>query len=678
MADYNPNTISMYKQYGQSMMAAGGGSNMSGLGAKPSSSGKMSSRFDSKGFTPTASKSTASGAQYVQDYGDDSANIPMTPEQIYAAAAEASTQAGSIFAPEAPKANAMNLYSMPNMVESVSDYVYRADRDDAITSAISGVQAEEQASVDEAIKSINNAITLGKTDAEIAETFLNDMGGFGNDKPDETGGFGVPGVILKDVTGTDEGALSNPQPLYDFAEEMANPSITTTELPPMSPEDQASLGAAIRKAAEEGTLQSKLTNIQYVSSDSGDRTDPSFWDRVLFGGADGITEEEVETPTIEEFVEETYGITPTVDPETGQTIKSADDVANERMAEMASQGLMSRRMDTKGNKVTDYDTMLYSEDNTDLVKGVQGKLTDLGYVPRGVDGITGAGTSSAIRHFQEQNNLSVTGTLTDETLDKLKAAEISRHEYDNVVTSMYDTFSDIESDEAHLGVDADRVGITLAYGIVPDRGLKYSHRGNIITLPDRKQDRMAALRAAGVTAENFNPDNVIIDDVEKEGVKRADYRSDEEYTKAVIQAFTDKVEDKARSTGVELSDDAKQGLVDYVWNAGTGTLRGEAMTNVFNELASDTPNYTNIGRNFLNRMTENGRTLHGLGARRAEAANELLEAIGSPVTFESYRMVGTRENPSFVFDLSDGTSMRVPTPPMHVNSSFPRQRVAVN
>ena len=358
--------------------------------------------------------------------------------------------------------------------------------------------------------------------------------------------------------------------------------------------------------------------------------------------------------------------------------EATDDTANQSVSESESQGLMSRRMDTKGNKVTEYDSMLYSEDNTDLVKGVQGKLTDLGYVPRGVDGVAGAGTASALRHFQEQNDLTVTGTITDETLDKLKASEKSRHEYDNVVTSMYDDFADVESDQAHIGVDADRVGITLAYGIVPDRGLKYEHQGEIITLPDNVSERMAALRAAGVSAENFNPDNVITDDVVKEGVRRADYRSDEEFTKAVIQAFTDKVEDKARDTGVDLPENAKRGLVDYVWNAGTGTLRGEAMTNVFNELASDTPNYNNIGRNFLTRMTENGRTLHALGARRAESANQLLEAIGSPVTFDSYRMAGTRENPSFVFDLSDGTSITVSTPPMHQNSSFPRQRIEIN
>ena len=289
MADYNPNTVSMYQQYGQSMIAGGGGSNMSGLGAK--TTGKKSSRFDSKGFTPTASTSTASGAQYVQKFGDDDDNIPQTPEQIYAAAAIAQTQAGGVFTPQGPMANAINLYSMPYMSEKASDFVYRADRDDAITSAISDVQAEEQAQINAAISSVNSAITMGKTDAEIAEAFLNDMGGFGSDKPDETGGFGVQGTTLVDVTDTQQGLMTNPQPLYDFAEEMRNPSITTTELPPMSPEDQASLGAAIRKAAEEGTLSNKLNNIQFVRSDGGDRTDPSWWDNLLFGEPDGITEE---------------------------------------------------------------------------------------------------------------------------------------------------------------------------------------------------------------------------------------------------------------------------------------------------------------------------------------------------------------------------------------------------
>ena len=139
MADYNPNTVSAYQQYASSMSSSGGGSNMSGLGAKPSSSGRMSSRFDDKGFTPTSSTSTASGIAYIEGYGSDAENIPMTPEQIYTAAAQATTEVGGLLVPNvtAPMIHAANLYSMPNMVEQVSDYVYRADRDTAVREAIS-------------------------------------------------------------------------------------------------------------------------------------------------------------------------------------------------------------------------------------------------------------------------------------------------------------------------------------------------------------------------------------------------------------------------------------------------------------------------------------------------------------------------------------------------------------
>jgi hypothetical protein len=315
MADYNPNTLAAYQQYGQSMMASGGGRNMSGLGARTSTSSMITAPSGAVDFTTIDTKTGAQKPVATIDYGDDDGG-PISPTVIYAAAANAATEAGTVFAPTGPTANAMNLYSMPNMAPAASDYVYRADRNDAITSAIRSTQAEEKEQVDAAIKSINNAITLGKTDEEIAEAFLNDMGGMGSDEPDPLGGYGVPGVAITDVTGTDAGALSNPQPLYDFAEEMRSPSITTSELPPMTPDEQAELGAAIRKAAEEGTLSSKLTNIQFVRSD-GDRTDPSYWASVLF--PDDVNEEGEQI----------------VDPETGQEILSAEDVAER-------QGLMSR------------------------------------------------------------------------------------------------------------------------------------------------------------------------------------------------------------------------------------------------------------------------------------------------------------------------------------------------
>ena len=383
MADYNPNTVSAYQQYASSMSSSGGGSNMSGLGSRSTTSGTPSSRFDSKGYTPTKSTSTKSGIAYIEGYGDDNDNIPMTPEQIYTAAAQATTEVGGFLVPtiDAPMIHAANLYSMPNMVQQVSDYVYRADRDTAVREAISGAQAEEQASVDAAISSINRAITQGKTDAEIAEAFLNDMGGMGSDKPDESGGFGVPGVTLEDVTDTQQGLMTNPQPLYDFADEMANPSITTTELPPISADQKEKLGAKLREASDKGDLSSVMNQLaqdskiqlssavtnfiegaetQVASNDdvTPERQDPSFWDRVLFGG-------EAETPA--------------VDPETGQQIQSADDVANEGMADMASQGLMSRRMDGKDGDMsmpTQYGTAVF-EMGTDLKK-VEGTEPHIG------------------------------------------------------------------------------------------------------------------------------------------------------------------------------------------------------------------------------------------------------------------------------------------------------------
>jgi len=74
--------------------------------------------------------------------------------------------------------------------------------------------------------------------------------------------------------------------------------VTTEELPPMD---------------EEASLADRLSNIQYVAY-RGD-----------------------------------------TDPETGQPIQSVDDVANERMAEMASQGLMSRSMNGKDGDIAAYD-----------------------------------------------------------------------------------------------------------------------------------------------------------------------------------------------------------------------------------------------------------------------------------------------------------------------------------
>ena len=87
----------------------------------------------------------------------------------------------------------------------------------------------------------------------LQEAYDADMAGKGEDKPDPLGNMGVPPATLKDVTGTEEGALSNPDPLYKMAEEVSTPTISTTVL-----DDEGNPVIDF----------DKITNIQDVRSDS--------------------------------------------------------------------------------------------------------------------------------------------------------------------------------------------------------------------------------------------------------------------------------------------------------------------------------------------------------------------------------------------------------------------------
>ncbi len=59
-------------------------------------------------------------------------------------------------------------------------------------------------------------------------------------------------------------------------------------------------------------------------------------------------------------------------------------------------------------------------DPIETVKGVQARLSNLGYICGEVDGEAGEKTRAALVKFQEDNDLEATGELTDETRAKLK------------------------------------------------------------------------------------------------------------------------------------------------------------------------------------------------------------------------------------------------------------------
>lgn len=104
-----------------------------------------------------------------------------------------------------------------------------------------------------AITDVGTANVFYTPDDILQEAYDADMAGKGEDKPDPLGNMGVPPMTLKDVTDTEDGALSNPDPLYKMAEEVSTPTISTTVLD------------------DEGNPMidfDKITNIQDVRSDS--------------------------------------------------------------------------------------------------------------------------------------------------------------------------------------------------------------------------------------------------------------------------------------------------------------------------------------------------------------------------------------------------------------------------
>ena len=60
------------------------------------------------------------------------------------------------------------------------------------------------------------------------------------------------------------------------------------------------------------------------------------------------------------------------------------------------------------------------------MKLTQETLRDLGYAPGPIDGILGSGTAAALRAYQEQEGLRVTGRASPETLATLEIEDMLR------------------------------------------------------------------------------------------------------------------------------------------------------------------------------------------------------------------------------------------------------------
>ena len=207
--------------------------------------------------------------------------------------------------------------------------------------------------------------------------------------------------------------------------------------------------------------------------------------------------------------------------------------------------------------------------------------------------------------------------------------------YGSTVGDVMKEFETVEGLEPHIGKDWENV--TLAYGIVPDKGLKIDG----LDVPDSRDKRGVWLKkngyidAAGKATAKFAKAAVDTSNVSKEGIDRNLFNSDLEWTAAVVNEFNKKV---AEAYDIDtLSEEAKKGLLDIAWNGGAGSLGWSGIKTWVAE-ANKAPE-DRVTENVLEltkHNTESKKPVRGLVARRSRMANTLLP-IDEQVSFIEQR-----------------------------------------
>lgn len=566
---YNVNAMNAYQQYGSSMAAGGGGTNMSGSGAKQGLGTKPSDAYKQYAETMTAGgggqtmagTGTSAYQQAQERAGRDRDEKPNSPAKLYQNSANAFTNAGVNLKDQTwtPSADPRLIYNenkfkTEKIVTDVKDYL----RGTAIQDALLEAQ-----------------------------------------------GFEAPRSAL--YTGEDrpltEQELQQYKPLFDLMDD----SIEVEELSRMDREDQEALLESIG-----------VGNLGRMPRDTA----------FLGGDFDVAT-------TSQEFIRDAV---------------RAKQIADEL---------------EKLSKEVDPNSPLQAEMQK-LLEQVQGEENETAPVVRP-------------EMYEDMSTpVSPTDTITDDAdggaapsgkglmspdagMLRPRARPLKNPIYSSAINNLYTEVGKVETTEHHLGkADYTKQGITLAYGIVPDSGLKYNHNGKVIDLPanDKKGSVWKALTKAGVTTSNFNPDNVITIGAQKDGIYRSEYVSDEAFTKAVLVKFEEDLKEEMKKEGVDydsIPEKVKGGLVSYTWNAGSHKYK--SMEPAFKEVIKASPDMKVIQKGMLQTYTESGIVIRGLVARRAIDYNLVAEGLNKP-TITSYTPVKLRNgNAGIKFTFSDGSSL---------------------
>ena len=219
MANYNANAMAAYQQYGQSMIAGGGGSNMSGTGSSTMQVFNAMRDDDDKP-SGLASKPTTTKDKK-----------PSFWDRITSVFQENEVDVTNVYKPSVDPSNVYT-QKMFEMVPSASDYVYRAEMSD-----------QTQDMVEQAM------------------------------------GYEVP--KLGQLQMIDEGPMSAEEkkqfgPLMKMADDIRNPNITTEELPDIELDQDAAVTDALMQGQPTGLMSrpSSFTGegVQVASLDMGKMT----------------------------------------------------------------------------------------------------------------------------------------------------------------------------------------------------------------------------------------------------------------------------------------------------------------------------------------------------------------------------------------------------------------------
>ena len=363
MANYNKDYMAAYKQYGQSMMAGGGGSNMSGTGSSTMQVFNATRDDNDKPSKGLAAKPTTTTKEDKPSFWD----------RITSVFEQNEVDVTNVYKPSVDPAK---IYNQPihTKVPEASDYVYRADMSERTQDMV------EQA--------------MGYEKPQLGQLQLLDTSTMTQEEKDRFG------------------------PLLKLADDIRNQNITTTELPPIEGEEQSSLMDALMEGQPTG-LMSRPSSFTGASVD------------VASNIPDWMSE-----LSAAEMVDAMVGIREgTVDPETGQTIQSAEDVTRETVEEFNARRRRERGLPTETSTTTgtpsyvdDYleDILesegLYQDDVEDTGNYVKSDGTVLGTMR----GITPRVYARSIGKSVDSLTVEDMKSITEET-----AKEIYREEYWN-------------------------------------------------------------------------------------------------------------------------------------------------------------------------------------------------------------------------------------------------------